>query len=283
MTIFKKTNDLRFFLTGFTDRTKKTGFVPTMGALHKGHISLITESKKTDDLTVCSIFINPAQFNDPRDFEKYPVTIEKDILMLEQAGCDILFLPLVKEIYPAGSGQDKQYDLGYLETILEGRYRPGHFQAVGMIIDKLLTIIHPNNLYLGGKDYQQCMVIKKLLHQLNLDKTINLKICNTVREADGLAMSSRNMRLNSEERKKASAIFNALELLKLNLEMGSLDLLKEKARNILYENAFRPDYVEIADAANLKIIPNWDGKTKVVGLIAAYMNEVRLIDNMPLN
>jgi pantoate--beta-alanine ligase len=283
MTIFKKANDLRFFLKGFKAPAKKTGFIPTMGALHKGHISLIAESKQKDDLTVCSIFVNPVQFNDLRDYEKYPVTIEKDILMLEQAGCDILFFPSVKEIYPNGPLQDKQYHLGYLETELEGRYRPGHFQAVCMVMDKLLAIINPTNLYLGRKDYQQCMVIKKLIDELELDQLIHIKICSTLRESDGLAMSSRNIRLSPEERKKANAIYKALEFMKQNLEAGNLDDLKEKANRILTKNGFKPDYVEITRATNLQRITQWDGKMKIVGLVAAYMNEVRLIDNLPLN
>ena len=259
------------------------GFIPTMGALHNGHISLIAESKKTDDLTICSIFVNPAQFNDPRDFEKYPVTIEHDIRMLEQAGCDILFLPSVKEIYPSGPAQDKYYELGYLETILEGRSRPGHFQAVCMFIEKLLTIIHPDNLYLGRKDYQQCMIIKKLLDQLNSIKPINVKICNTLRETDGLAMSSRNLRLTMEERKKATAIYKALELMRNDLHPENLEVLKERAGRLLDEYQLRPDYVEIAEADTLLLVSAWDGKTKLIGLIAAYMNEVRLIDNLPLS
>jgi len=282
MIIFKKTKELQLFLTGLTGSLQKMGFIPTMGALHNGHISLIAESKKTDDLTICSIFVNPAQFNDPRDYEKYPVTIEHDILMLEQAGCDILFLPSVMEIYPTGPAQDKYYELGYLETILEGRYRPGHFQAVCMVMEKLLTIIKTDNLYLGRKDYQQCMVIKKLVEQMNFIKPITVKICNTLREADGLAMSSRNLRLTMEERKEATAIFKALELMKKDLQPGKLENLKERAGHLLDKHQLRPDYIEIAEADTLHIVSAWDGKTKLVGLIAAYMNEVRLIDNLAL-
>jgi pantoate--beta-alanine ligase len=283
MIIFKKTKDLQLYLSGFNGSLQKMGFIPTMGALHNGHISLVAESKKTDDLTICSIFVNPAQFNDPRDYERYPVTIEQDILMLEQAGGDVLFLPSVKEIYPSGPVQDKYYELGYLETILEGRYRPGHFQAVCMVMEKLLTIVRPDNLYLGRKDYQQCMVIKKLLEQLSFIKPIAVKICNTLREKDGLAMSSRNLRLTMEERKKAPAIYRALELMRKNLRPENLAGLKEKAGRLLDEYQLRPDYVEIADADTLHIVSAWDGKIKLVGLIAAYMNDVRLIDNLPLS
>ena len=145
------------------EKGKTIGFVPTMGALHAGHISLIKASKNENPITVCSIFVNPTQFNDPKDFEKYPVTIEKDIDMLKEAGCDVLFLPSVEEMYPEGIVTENHYDLGYLETILEGKFRPGHFQGVCMVMQRLLKIVSRIDLYLGQKDYQQCMVIKRLI------------------------------------------------------------------------------------------------------------------------
>src|SRR4051812_7312495 len=188
MIIFKKATALNQYIKSLKRQNKTIGFVPTMGALHQGHLSLIEASKDQCSVTVCSIFVNPVQFNDPKDFEKYPVTIENDILMLEQAGCDLLFLPDVAEIYPNGAKQDKYYELGHLESILEGEFRPGHFQAVCMVIEKLLTIVKPDNLYIGRKDYQQCMVIKKVVDTLNLPQPISIRICNTLREADGLAM-----------------------------------------------------------------------------------------------
>ena len=201
---------------------KKYGFVPTMGALHAGHISLINDSKKASDLTVCSIFVNPTQFNDPKDFEKYPITIEKDIAMLEAAGCDILFLPEVAEMYPGGTSTSIHYELGYLETILEGHYRPGHFQGVCMIVHRLLDIVKPDNLYIGQKDYQQSMVIKKLIELTGMKELVDLNISPTLREAGGLAMSSRNMRLTEQERVKATAIYKTLHLIKEQLKTGEL-------------------------------------------------------------
>jgi pantoate--beta-alanine ligase len=231
---------------------------------------------------VCSIFVNPAQFNDPADFEKYPVTIEKDIAMLESAGTTILFLPPVAEIYPKGSSVNDHYELGFLETILEGKYRPGHFQGVCKVMDRLLDIVKPDNLYLGQKDYQQCMVITRLVELMGQKETTNINICPILREKDGLAMSSRNMRLNKEERDKATAIYSALTYIKNNLTPGNIQSLKTTALAKLTDEGFKPDYVEIANADTLQLVNDWDGKQKLVALVAAFLNEVRLIDNLLL-
>jgi pantoate--beta-alanine ligase len=281
MLLLKKSADLRDYLDTKEREGHQPGFVPTMGALHKGHISLIESSVKDNSITVCSVFVNPTQFNDPKDFEKYPVTIGKDIYMLESAGCDVLFLPSVDEIYPDNKTMQTHYDLGYLETILEGKYRPGHFQGVCMVMQRLLGIVRPGNLYLGQKDYQQCMVIKKLIDLIG-QKEIKVNICPTLRETDGLAMSSRNMRLNKEEREKAPAIYRCLQYIKENLEKGSLEELKTIARTKLAEQNFKVDYIEIADASSLQPVNKWDGKQKLVALAAAFLNEVRLIDNIIL-
>lgn len=288
MVLFKKVAGLQQYLTSLKQKGLKTGFAPTMGALHQGHLSLIESSRKVNAITVSSIFVNPAQFNDPKDFEKYPVTIEKDILMLETAGCDVLFLPSVEEIYPAGSPGKELYNLGYLETILEGKYRPGHFQGVCKVMDRLLDIVRPDNLYLGQKDYQQCMVITKLTELMGKKDSIITNICPTLRESDGLAMSSRNMRLNKEEREIAPGIYQTLTFIKKNLTKGSLRELKAKAFAKLVAQGFKPDYIEIADAATLQIINDpiaigWDGKQKLVALAATFLHEVRLIDNLLLN
>jgi pantoate--beta-alanine ligase len=283
MILLKKAIDLRNYLDIQRTQGKKYGFVPTMGALHEGHISLLDSSKKVDEITVCSIFVNPTQFNDPADFEKYPITLEKDITMLETAGCDILFLPPLAEMYPKGTNPVLHYDLGYLETILEGRYRPGHFQGVCMVVHRLLEIVKPDNLYIGQKDYQQCMVIKKLIDLIGLRNLVKLNISPTLRNTDGLAMSSRNMRLNDEERKKATAIYQTLCYIKDKLNNGSLLQLKEKATVMLTDKGFKVDYVEIADADNLQLVDQWDGKQKLVALAAAHLDNVRLIDNIVLN
>src|SRR5437762_3691918 len=204
MIIFKKTGELQQYLAPFRQKDKGRltgiGFVPTMGALHDGHLSLLKTSAQENRLSICSIFVNPAQFNDSNDFKKYPSTLEQDILKLETNGCDILFLPDVEEIYPHGIDKKKHYDLGYLETILEGEFRPGHFQGVCMAVEKLLLIVRPDKLYLGQKDYQQCMIITRLIRLMELEKEIGIKICPILREKDGLAMSSRNMLLDQERK-----------------------------------------------------------------------------------
>jgi pantoate--beta-alanine ligase len=281
MRLFKKLTDLQRFLNNERGKGSKIGFAPTMGALHPGHLSLISKSNEQNACTVSSIFVNPAQFNDPKDFEKYPVTIEKDIDLLEKAGCHVLFLPAVDEIYPGGIQPVEHYDLGFLETVLEGPYRKGHFQGVCMVVHRLLDIVRPDNLYLGQKDYQQCMVIKKLIELIHAP--VNVTICPTLREDDGLAMSSRNMRLNEAERKKAVTIFQALHFIKANFEKESLENIITKVKEKLKAGGFKTDYVAIADADTLEILNDWDAKRKVVALAAAYLNEIRLIDNMVLN
>jgi len=280
MILFKKIAELDVFIAEQKKKGRIIGFVPTMGALHNGHISLINNSIKQGQLTVSSIFVNPTQFNDPKDFEKYPVTLEKDIDLLEKSGCDVLFLPSVNEIYPGGVANLPHYQLGYLETVLEGKYRPGHFQGVCQVVHLLLNAVQPHYLYLGQKDYQQCMVIKKLIELADLEITV--VIGATLREPDGLAMSSRNMRLNDTERKQAVKISETLQFIKKEIKPGYIEDLKDRAVQYLTAEGFKVDYVEIATADNLGLVHNWDGKTPLVALVAAYLNEVRLIDNMLL-
>jgi len=283
MILFKKATDLSNWLYAHQAKGNSIGFAPTMGALHNGHISLIEQSKKADTITVSSIFVNPTQFNDSKDFEKYPITLEKDITMLEAAGCDVLLLPSVKEMYPDGLKAKIYYDLGYLETVLDGKFRPGHYQGVCMVVQRLLEIVKPDNLYLGQKDYQQCKVITRLIQLMKQDDKIKVRICPTLREANGLALSSRNMRLKDDERKTATTIFRCLSMIKDNLKEGNLAALKKKAVRMLEEAGFRVDYVEIADANKLSLLTDWDGEQKTVALVAAFMNKVRLIDNLLLN
>jgi pantoate--beta-alanine ligase len=283
MVLFKRSNDLRNYLDSQCKDEDRIGFVPTMGALHAGHISLIAAAKNNGDLCVSSIFVNPTQFNDPADFKKYPITIEKDIELLEAAGCDVLFLPPVEEIYPGGTRLNKYYDLGYLEKTLEGEYRPGHFQGVCAVVERLLKIVVPDNLYIGQKDYQQCMVIKKLIELMGMQDVIKVNISPTLREPDGLAMSSRNMRLSPNERDKASFIYHSLRFIKENIQPGKLTDLKKQATEQLVQKQFKVDYVEIADANSLQLVNSWDGKQKLVALAAVFLNEVRLIDNVILN
>ncbi|MBS1566704.1 MAG: pantoate--beta-alanine ligase, partial [Bacteroidetes bacterium] len=250
------------------------------GALHQGHLSLVDASRQENPVTVVSIFVNPTQFNDPKDFEKYPKTIERDIELLESAGTDVLFLPSVEEMYPEGTGRLRHYALDYLETILDGKYRPGHFQGVCNVMERLMNIVEPDNLYMGRKDYQQCMVVKRLLALMG--SPARLHPCPTLREADGLAMSSRNMRLGPADRQKATAIFQVLSYLKENLRPGPLAALRSAAVQRLTERGFKVDYIEIADADTLELLNEWDGKRNVLALAAAFLGEVRLIDNMGL-
>ena len=283
MIVIKKANDLHHQLEQCRERNEDIGFVPTMGALHDGHLSLLKTSLKENKLSVCSIFVNPAQFNDPTDFKKYPSTIDDDILKLETNGCDILFVPSVAEIYPDGFEVKKKYELGYLDNILEGEFRPGHFQGVCMAVERLLLIVQPDKLYLGQKDYQQCMIITRLAQLMGLEERVDIRICPILREKDGLAMSSRNMRLSKEERAKAPALYETLVFLQQNIRNGSLQDLKKQATDDLQKKGFKPDYVEIANAETLKPINEWDARTNILGLVAAYIDGVRLIDNMMLN
>ena len=279
MILLKYIKDIDNAVDIFKRKNKSIGFVPTMGALHDGHISLIEKSKADHDITLCSIFINPTQFNNVIDLQKYPITLERDIDKLEKAGCDVLILPSTKEMYPADKEND-HYELGMLENILEGSFRPNHFQGVCIIVEKLLKVVKPSALYLGRKDYQQCMVIKKMMVDKNYD--IEFNICDTVRETDGLAMSSRNMRLNEMERQKALCIIESLVLIRNNIVPGELDYLKKEATDFLEKNGYKVDYTEIAEAETLELQHKWDGKKKLVALVAAYLNDVRLIDNIIL-
>lgn len=280
MIILKHALDVKSQLLKAKRTASAIGFVPTMGALHKGHISLVTKSKEMCDLTISSIFINPTQFNNADDFKKYPVTPEQDIYTLERSGCDILFLPGMNEIYPGGTASKKHFDLGYLENIMEGKYRPGHFQGVCQVVKQLLEIVNPTHLFLGQKDYQQCMVIKRLLSLVNLNT--ELIICPTVREENGLAMSSRNLRLTGQQRSEASEIYKTLLSIQQKIKPGRLDRLKQEGEEYLVDKNLKPDYVEICDANNLQPLNEWDGTTELVILAAAFVGEVRLIDNMLL-
>jgi len=258
-----------------------TGFVPTMGALHGGHLALIKEARKSSGAVACSIFVNPTQFNDPSDYQKYPVTPESDIQLLETAGTDILFLPSVTELYPAGTANLAKYDLGYLETVLEGSSRPGHFQGVCQVMQRLLSVVQPDLLFMGQKDYQQCMVIRRLIELMNIQ--VKLIAVATIREHDGLAMSSRNIRLSAGERRNAAAIYQSLLYIKEHLQPGNLSPVLNNASSILLQHHFRIDYVVIAAAGTLQLVTNWDGREPLIALIAAFQNDVRLIDNMILH
>ncbi|MEO6455107.1 MAG: pantoate--beta-alanine ligase [Ginsengibacter sp.] len=277
MIIFKKATALQDYLQKHIITKSSIGFIPTMGALHRGHISLLKKSKQIADKTLCSIFVNPSQFNNPDDFKKYPVKTEQDIFLLEKTGCDVLFLPDIKEIYPHGFNKES-FNLGNLENILEGKFRPDHFQGVGMVVKNLIEIINPTYLLAGQKDYQQCLVLQRILQFIN--SGTELIICPTVRENDGLAMSSRNLRLNEKQRALAPEIYHTLSYIKQHIKPGSLKHLKDTGINLLTKKGFRVDYVEIAGTMDLQTVDVWDGSDPVIILAAAYINDIRLIDNL---
>ena len=279
MIILKSIELLRQTLQSAAIADKQIGFVPTMGALHAGHLSLINACKSHTSFCIASIFINPAQFNNSLDFANYPNTLECDIDVLEEAGCDLLFLPSVSEIYPAND-EVIAYDIGEMEHVLEGKFRPGHFQGVCRVVDKLLQIVRPQKLFLGIKDYQQCMVIKRMIEIRQ--HPVEVITVPTMRETSGLAMSSRNMRLSLEEKQTATVIFTALQKVKAALNTGNLNSLQERAVTELEAAGFVIDYVCIVTTGTLTEVNYWDGKAPLTVVAAATLNNVRLIDNVNL-
>jgi len=278
MQVFKEIKPLKAFLKDKRN-TIAIGLVPTMGALHAGHLSLIRASKEENQLTICSIFVNPTQFNNPKDLEKYPRNLDGDLRLLEQAGCDVVFAPDRTEMYQNTS--NIKFDFGHLDKILEGEYRPGHFSGVALVVSKLFHIVQPTLAYFGQKDFQQFKIIEKLVDELKFD--IQLKRMPVFREEDGLAMSSRNMRLNESERKKAVLLYESLIEARNLLANGETllqakELVKQKWESIA---GVKLDYFESADSENLNLLETVTGKS--VLLIAGFVGEVRLIDNLLLS
>ena len=276
MEIFNEIKPTRAFLTAQKKQGKSVGLVPTMGALHDGHLELIRISRQENDLTVCSIYVNPAQFNNASDLEKYPRTLASDTALLEAAGCDAIFAPANAEMYSIPS--QLHFDMGQLDKILEGEFRPGHFSGVALVVSKLFNIVAPTRAYFGQKDFQQLKVIMKLVEELMFD--IELRSVPIVREATGLAMSSRNQRLNAEEKERATVFYRSLLLAKDLLKKGeSIIPVREKVKQLCEsEPAVRLEYFEWVDTVNLKPAENVSSQT--ILLIAGYVGEVRLIDNL---
>ena len=257
---------------------KKVGFVPTMGALHQGHISLLEKSLEENDITVCSIYVNPTQFNNSDDFKFYPRTYEEDKIKLEQLGIDILFAPDDKMMYP--DQRNINLDVGYLEEIMEGSHRPGHFKGVALIVAKLLHIVNPDKAYFGQKDLQQFAVIHQMVKELFFD--VSLVRMPIVRENDGLAMSSRNRRLTAQQRKNAPLLYQALISAKENLLTGmSVKQTKEKIKETFTDNeTVKLEYFEVVGSETLLPKKAFKEGELVACCIAAYLGEVRLIDNI---
>ena len=277
MNVYNFIVDIQRFVEEKHNLGLKVGFVPTMGALHEGHISLINRAKKENDIVVCSVFVNPIQFNNPADLEKYPRTPEKDITKLEQVGCDAVFMPSVEEMYP--DKVEDHYDFGDIEHVMEGACRPGHFNGVAIVVRKLFEIVNPNKAYFGEKDFQQLAIIKKMVRDLNM----NLEIvpCPIVRENDGLAMSSRNVRLNEAECAIAPKIFATLnDAISKKDALSPSEMKKYTLDKYAEIKEFDVEYVEITDEINLKSLENWNECDHARIFVALQLGPVRLIDNV---
>ncbi len=281
MEIYKLRTQVNDRINQLKDEGKTIGFVPTMGALHEGHLSLIRCSKKENDITVVSIFVNPTQFNDPKDLERYPRMLDKDIEKLEAEGVDILFAPDEKEMYP--EPDTRQFDFGHLDKILEGKYRPGHFNGVAQIVSKLFETIPADRAYFGKKDYQQYLIIKTLAAKYLPELNIEIVPCPIIREKDGLAMSSRNMLLTPSQRESAKLISQMLFRAKELVDIFSVNELKQFVIDTINQDPnLKVEYFEIADADTLLPIDDWQYSRKPIALIAVYDGEIRLIDNIEL-
>ncbi|QMW01099.1 pantoate--beta-alanine ligase [Spirosoma foliorum] len=277
MTRFETISGLRQYIANIKPE-QSIGFVPTMGALHEGHIKLIEAARKENDIVISSIFVNPVQFNNPDDLARYPRTLEEDSLQLQAAGCDVVFAPSVAEMYPESPGI--RLNFGELETMLEGAFRPGHFNGVGIVVSKLFNIVQPKRAYFGQKDLQQVAVIRRLIRDLSFP--IELIRCPTVREADGLAMSSRNRNLTPFEREQAPTLFQSLTLAhELLTEGHSPAQAKAAVTGIFSSNPnFRLEYVEIVNADTLQIANEVLAPGQTAICLAAHLGKVRLIDNL---
>lgn len=280
MIVFKKVDSLRKYLDAQISKKKTIGFAPTMGALHDGHLSLIEIAKDKEDIAVCSIFVNPTQFNESSDFEKYPITIQSDLHKLLEVGCDVVFLPDVEEIYPDGREYVNPYDLGDIAGRWEGAHRPGHFDGVVQVVDRLLNIVQPNTLCMGQKDFQQFSIIQRMLDLKG--GTTELVICPIVREADGLAMSSRNVRLNQVDRRTALSLSKALQSIKDNYKTEGIDQLIDKGKEQLSHSNIKLEYLTIVDGKTLIPLKDKSDSDYPVALVAAWVGDVRLIDNFIL-
>lgn len=282
MYIFQKAADLRSHLkTILRGRSSTIGFIPTMGALHEGHLALIRAAQANGCYTVCSIFVNPTQFNDPSDLEKYPRTPEKDAELLEKVGCDVIFMPEVEEIYPPGDIQDFELDFEGLDEVMEGVFRPGHFKGVAQVVKRLLDLVQPDGLYMGQKDFQQVAIVRHLIRVTGFP--VELVVVPTVREHDGLAMSSRNVRLSPDGRRQGPAIYQALMAAKNKAASGLPPAeISREAMNELSNAGFKPEYFEVVNGDTLQPVQSMEAAPEVVACVAAWLEGVRLIDNMSL-
>jgi pantoate--beta-alanine ligase len=279
MLILEKIIETNDHLKEIRNKGLSIGFVPTMGALHEGHLSLIREAKKENNYVACSIFVNPIQFNNKNDLLKYPRDLNRDAGLLKSVACDFLFHPSEAEMYPE---QEKEvFEFGDLDKVMEGKFRPGHFNGVATVVKKLFGIIQPDKAYFGLKDYQQLLIIHKMTKDFNLP--VEIVPCSTVRESDGLAMSSRNQLLAKADRKQAAMIYEVLKMVKIQSGYSTIAEIKEYV-----EHTFRKtrntelEYFEIVDMYTLKPLRTWAQSKNVIACIAVYIGNIRLIDNIIL-
>jgi pantoate--beta-alanine ligase len=279
MVLVKTIKELQEYLMELR-KNSSVGFVPTMGALHSGHLSLVNQAIRENSVVVVSIFVNPTQFNDADDLKRYPRNLEADLKLLEPTGCDLVFAPEADEIYP--EPDTRKFDFGHLEEVMEGKHRPGHFNGVAQVVSKLFEIVEPNKAYFGLKDFQQLAIISKLVKLLKMP--VEIVPCPIIREESGLAMSSRNELLSAEERESASLIFKTLSRAKNLIGTKSVRELEKWVIETINKNRFlNVEYFEIVDFDNLQPVKSWNDKGKKIGCIAVFCGKVRLIDNIVLN
>lgn len=280
MIILRNLTEMQSVLSELKAKNKTIGFVPTMGALHAGHISLVEESKKQNDFTLVSVFVNPTQFNNLEDLEKYPRTEQADASLLEQAGVDAVFFPSVEVMYPNGA-ESNSYDFNGLENQMEGKFRPGHFDGVGTIVKRFFEIIQPNHAYFGEKDFQQLRIIQQMVENYKIPlKIVPVEI---KRDENGLAMSSRNKRLTEEMLEESPKIYQILLKAKDFLQNNSVEATKKMVEEEFAKTKLELEYIEIADEKTLESVTNIEPTQKVRAFIAAFAGDIRLIDNLRLN
>lgn len=279
MEIIKKISEVKKKILEIKKSKKTIGFVPTMGALHDGHLQLVKQSVAENDFTIVSVFVNPIQFNNAEDLKKYPRNLDKDVKLLEEAGCNFVFTPEVEEMYP--EPDNTEFDFGKLDKVMEGAARPGHFRGVAVVVKKLFEITKPNRAYFGKKDYQQLAIIKQLVEDYKMP--LEIIPCETVREKDGLAMSSRNLRLTKEEREVAPKIYKALKnAKKIYKKHTPKELEKIIKTEIENEKMISVEYVSIVDSKTLQSIDKWEDCKHCVVCLACFLGKVRLIDNIEI-
>ncbi len=277
MSVLNNISEVKSVLSDLRAKGLSVGFVPTMGALHQGHVSLVEKAVRENDIVVVSIFVNPTQFNDKTDLKNYPRTPEKDIKLLEDAGVHYIFMPSEQEIYP--EPDTRVFDFGQLDKVMEGEHRPGHFNGVAQVVSKLFDIVEPHRAYFGQKDFQQLAIIRQMVKQLNL--SVEIIPCPIVRENDGLAMSSRNLLLEPEIRKSAPLIYKTLsEASRKVHELSVEEMIAWVETNINKDSNLSVEYFSLADALTLQPVKSWQESDSIIGCIAVRAGKIRLIDNI---